>query len=211
MESSKPEIFNRIIKDAQEEADFIMDKAKKSANAIIEEKRCSARVNADKKAQSIILKAQNDANIIRGKISTDIRNQAGWIVLTEKDRLITEVLNEVKNRLLIMQKSQDFHKALEKLIVKGSIVLGGGVLEVLINKNDSAISGIFNKLNKEITNRTGVETKLKLSKEFIDTGGVKIKTIDKKIVVDNTFEAIIRRRERELKLKIARILFSDLD
>ena len=211
MESSKPEIFNRIIKDAQEEADFIIDKAKKSANAIIEEQRCSARVNADKKAQSIILKAENDANIIRGKISTDIRNQAGWIVLTEKDRLITEVLNEVKNRLLIMQKSQDFHKALEKLIVKGSIVLGGGVLEVLINKNDSAISGIFNKLNKEITNRTGVETKLKLSKEFIDTGGVKIKTIDKKIVVDNTFEAIIRRRERELKLKIARILFSDLD
>lgn len=211
MESSKPEIFNRIIKDAQEEADFIMDKAKKSANTIIEEQRCSARVNAEKKAQVIILKAENDANIIRGKISTDIRNQAGWIVLTEKDRLITDVLNEVKNRLLRMQKSQDFHKTLEKLIVKGGIVLGGGVLEVLINKNDSAISGIFNKLNKEITNRTGVETKLKLSKEFIDTGGVKIKTIDNRIVVDNTFEAIIRRRERKLKLKIAGILFSDLD
>ncbi len=59
--------------------------------------------------QSALLKrAANDADIIRGKVSIEIKRQAGWIVLSEKNRLITSVLDEVKNRLVNMQKSEKY-------------------------------------------------------------------------------------------------------
>ena len=210
MSNSGNEIFDRKIEDAQKEANNIMEKAKKSANEIIEEQRSSALFKANKVADSILMKAENDAKIISEKIATDIRNQAGWIVLAEKERLITKVLNDVKNKLRALKKSQEYSEVLEKLIIKGGIVLGGGVLEVLINKNDSKLCN-YNKLNKEISKKTGVKTKLNLSKNYINDIGVKIRTSDNKIYVDNTFEAIIRRREKELKLKIAKILFKGLD
>ena len=210
MNNSGNEIFSRIINDAQKEANFILEKAKKSANDIVEEQRSSAQLKANKVSDSILIKAENDANIISEKISTDIKNQAGWIVLAEKERLISEVLNNVKNKLRALQKSQKYTKVLEGLIIKGGIVLGGGVLEILINKNDSKLCN-YNKLSKEISKKTGVKTKLNLSKNYINDIGVKIRTIDNKIYVDNTFDAIIRRREKGLRLKIARILFKGLD
>jgi vacuolar-type H+-ATPase subunit E/Vma4 len=63
-------------------------------------------------------------------------------------------------------------------------------------------------LEKKIADGTGVKTRLKISKQQTKAVGVIVKTNDGKIFVDNTFEAILSRRERELRLKIARILFS---
>lgn len=211
MESSVNEILDRILKDAREQAESIIADAKKSAETVIEKQRQSARQNAEKKASSLLKRAENDADIIRGKVSTDIKRQAGWIVLSEKNRLITSVLNETKNRLVNMQKSEKYVTVLDKLIVDSGTVLGGGMLEVVLNENDSTLALKFDKLEKEISDRSGIRTQLKFSEQKTKDVGVIVKTIDDQIFVDNTFEAILSRRERELRLKIARILFNNMD
>ena len=211
MESSGNEILDRILKDASEKAESIIVDARKSAKATIEKQRQSARQNAEKKVSVLLKRAENDAEIIRGKVSTDIKRQAGWIVLSEKNRLITNVLNEAKNRLVNMQKSEKYVTVLEKLIVDAGTVLGGGMLEVVLNENDSTLALKFDKLEKEISDKSGVQTQLKVSEQKTKDVGVIVKTIDDQIFVDNTFEAIISRRERELRLKVARILFSNMD
>jgi vacuolar-type H+-ATPase subunit E/Vma4 len=122
--------------------------------------------------------------------------------------LIISVLNEVKNRLVNLQKSERYLPVLEKLIVDAGIVLDGGTLEVMLNENDSSLPLKVNKLEKKIADETGVKSRLKISKQQIKAVGVIVKTNDGKIFVDNTFEAIVSRRERELRLKTARILFS---
>ena len=78
----------------------------------------------------------------------------------------------------------------------------------MLNENDSSLPLKLNTLEKKIFDRTGVKTRLKISKQQIKAVGVIVKTVDGRIFVDNTFEAILSRRERELRLKIARILFS---
>lgn len=211
MEPSGNEILDRILKDAREQAESIIADAKKSAETVIEKQRQSARQNAEKKASSLLKRAENDADIIRGKVSTDIKRQAGWIVLSEKNRLITSVLNETKNRLVNMQKSEKYVTVLDKLIVDSGTVLGGGMLEVVLNENDSTLALKFDKLEKEISDRSGIRTQLKFSEQKTKDVGVIVKTIDDQIFVDNTFEAILSRRERELRLKIARILFNNMD
>jgi len=209
MESLGHRIIDRILKDAREEAENIVKDAQKSAETIIEKQRQSARHSAEKEAHSLLKRAENDADIIRGKVATDIKRRAGWIVLSEKNRLITNVLNEVKKRLVNLKKSEAYVPVLEKLIVDAGAVLGGGMLEVVLNENDSTLVKL-NKLEKKISDRSSVDTQLKFSEQKTKAVGVIVKTIDDRIFVDNTFEAILSRRERELRLKITRILFSNV-
>jgi len=209
MESSGHGIIDRIIKDARAEAKTIVKEAKKSAETMIENQKQSARHSAEKEVYSLLKRAENDADVIRGKVSTDIKRRAGWIVLSEKNRLITSVLDEMKNRLMNLKKSEKYVPVLEKLIVDAGAVLGGGMLEVLLSEKDSTLVKL-NTLEKEISDRSGVQTQLKFSEQKTEAVGAIVKTIDDRIFVDNTFEAILRRRERELRLKIARILFSNV-
>lgn len=208
MESSIHRINEKILEDAREKAKTIVKEAKKSAELMVENRKQSARHSAEKEVYPLLKRAENEADIIRGKITTDIKRRAGWVVLFEKDRLIISVLNEVKNRLVNLQKSEEYLPVLEKLIVDAGTVLDGGTLEVMLNENDLSLPLKLNKLEKKIADGTGVKTRLKISKQQIKAVGVIVKTNDGKIFVDNTFEAILSRRERELRLKIARILFS---
>jgi vacuolar-type H+-ATPase subunit E/Vma4 len=209
MESLGHRIIDRILKDAREEAETIVKDAQKSAETIIEKQRQSAHHSAEKEAYSLLKRAENDADIIRGKVATDIKRRAGWIVLSEKNRLITNVLNEVKKRLVNLKKSEEYVPVLEKLIVDAGAVLGGGMLEVVLNENDSTLVKL-NTLEKKISD-SSVDTQLKFSEQKTKAVGIIVKTIDDRIFVDITFEAILSRRERELRLKIARILFSNVD
>jgi V/A-type H+-transporting ATPase subunit E len=211
MDASENRIIDRILKDARAEAEIIIKDAQKSAEMIIEKQRLSARHNAEKEANLLLKRAKNEADIVRGKISTDIKTRAGWIVLFEKNRLITSVLTETKNRLDKMQNSEEYGPILKKLIIDAGTVLGGGILEVLLNKNDKKLPIKLDKLAKEISNRTGIETNLRFSDQQIEEVGVIVKKIDNRIFVDNTFDSILDRRERELRLKIAQILFSNVD
>ena len=208
MESSNNKIIDRILNDAREEAETIVKEAKRSAEMLLEKQRQLASHSAEKEVYSLLKRAENEAAVIRGKVTTDIKRRAGWVVLSEKERLVTSVLNEVKNRLMNLQKSEEYLPVLEKLIVDAGTVLDGGTLEVVLNENDSSLPLKLNKLEKKIADGTGVKTQLKISKQQIKAVGVIVKTNDGKIFVDNTFEAILSRRERELRLKIARILFS---
>jgi len=211
MKASENRIIDRILKDARAEAEIILKDAQKSAQTIIEKQRLSARHSAEKEANSLLKRAENEADIIRGKVSTDIKRRAGWMVLAEKNRLITSVLTETKNRLINMQNSEEYVPILEKLIVDAGAVLGGGVLEVLLNENDTKLPLKLDKLVKEISDRTDMETHLRFSEQQITEVGVIVRTIDNRIFVDNTFAGILSRRERELRLKIAQILFSQVD
>ena len=208
MKSSVEKITDRILKDAKEDVRTIVKEAQRSAEMMLEKQRHLARLKAEKEVYSLMRRAENEADIIRGKVATDIKRRASWIVLAEKERLVTSVLNEVKERLLNMQKSEEYISFLEKLIVDAGVVLGGGSLEVVLNGNDSSLSLKLGVSENEITDITGVKTRLTISKKQIEAVGVIVKNVDGRIFVDNTFEAILGRREKELRLKIARILFS---
>ena len=211
MENSRNEIFDRILKDAQEKAERIITDAKKSGERLIMGQRQKARQNAEKRASSILNKAENDSAIIRGKVFTDTSRRASWIVLSEKNRLINNVLDEAKNRLLNLQNSENYVQILEKLIVNAGKVLGGGKLEVVLNEKDLKLPINFYKLEKEISEKSCVQSQLKVSDQQTKSIGVIVKTFDDQIFVDNTFETILKRREKEFRLGISRILFNNID
>ena len=94
------------------------------------------------------------------------------------------------------------------MTIEAGVILGGNKIEVLLNEEDSKLPLNFNKITKRVSSRTKTEVKMSLSKEKIQViGGVVLKTKDGKVIMDNTFEDILKQREKSLKAKISKILF----
>jgi len=208
VESEAQKITDQILTDAKEDAKYIIIDARKEAEMMQERQGELGRQKAAERVSSIVGKARNESDITRGMVFTDIRRKAGWMILSEKERLITNVLDEAKSRLTALAKTEKYMPELERMILDAGIALGGGELQVLLNERDSALPLKLNAISKAVSEKTGNRTELKLSKERTKaSGGVVVKSTDGKVILDNTFEAMLKRRERELCLKIARILF----
>jgi len=208
VESEAQKITDQILIDAREDAESLIIETRKSAEIMLERQVELGRQKAAERVSSIVGKARNESDITRGMVFSDVRRKAGWMVLSEKERLITNVLDEAKSRLTAHAKTQKHIPELERMILDAGIALGGGELQILLNDRDSALSLNLNAISKAISKKTGNMTELELSKERIKaSGGVIVKSADGKVVLDNTFEAMLKRRERELRLKIARVLF----
>ena len=208
MESEAQKITDQILIDAKEDAKSVIVEARKSAEMMLERQSEVGRQKAAERVSSVVSRARNESDITRGMVFTDIRRKAGWMVLSEKERLITDVLNEAKSRLTALAKTEKFMPELERMILDAGIALGGGELQIILNERDSALPLRLNAISKAISEKTDNRTELKLSKERTKaSGGVIVKLADGKVVLDNTFEAMLKRREKDLRLKIARILF----
>ncbi len=210
MESSVQKFTDRILKDAREEAKAIVTQAEKSAEMLLENRKQSGRQKAEEDVYALLKRAESEAEIIKGRVATETRREAGWLVLSNKEQLVTNVLDEVKCRLGKLQKSKRYTPILERIIINAGTALGGGRLQVMLNKDDLALPLKTDTLAKAIARETGVETHLKFSKKSVEAlGGSIVKTPDSKVIVDNTFEAILKRREKELRFKASRILFQE--
>ncbi len=208
MEPEVQEIVNQILRDSRKKAKFVIKEARKSADIMLKKQKESARRKAGERVSSMLKKTESEVATIRGTVFTDVRRKASWSVLSEKERLVTTVLDEVKTRLRALSQSKKYISILETLIVDAGTVLEGGALEILLNKRDSTLPLKLNVLTKKIAEKTENKTQLRLSKQKIEAlGGAVVKTVDGRIVADNTVEAIIQRREKELRFKIAKILF----
>jgi vacuolar-type H+-ATPase subunit E/Vma4 len=207
MEPDVQRIIDRILQDAREKAESILAEAQRSAEMLLEDRRQSALQRAEKDEHSILERAEIETDAVRGRAIADAKRNASWLVLSEKERLVSSVLNEVSRRLQALHKSEEYIPVLEKMIVDAGTVLGGGKLEVVLNEDDLSLPLRMNELAEVTAEKTGVRTQLKLSSERIDAHGVVVGTPDGRIVLDNTFQAIIKRREKQLRLRISKILF----
>lgn len=207
MESDVQRVMERILRDAQEEAESIIREAQDWKQTVLEKQREASRKKAMKEAQFIEESTKSRVRAIRETVFAEAKRKADWLILAEKDQALKSVLDEVKRRLKDRKHSEGYIRILKKLIVDAGAALGGAV-EVSLNNNDADLDLSLDELEKVINQRTGVKTQLKLSPKRIQTsGGALLRRVDGKIEVDNTFEAILKRSQGNLKLKIAKILF----
>lgn len=203
-------ITEKIFQEAKKRAEEVIKEAQEYLSRKVEEQRRLGIIKANEEAQYLLKKIETEAENERLKKIAEAEIKANLIILSKKEQIINAVLDEVKRRLKILTQSKDYISILEKLIIDAGIILGGGELEVQLNAHDSTLPLDFNKIALEVSKKTGIETKLKLSEEKIEViGGAIVKKNGGKIIVDNTFDDIINRQERNLRLKIAKILFGN--
>jgi len=207
MESTRA-ITEMILEEARKSAEHILQEAEKSAEDIIKKQKQRGVQRANEVAKILLKKAESEAALNKLNSVANSKIKAKWVILSKKETWIDNVLREAKNELKTLTQSEKYFSILENLITNAGVILGGKKLEVLLNMHDSALPLRFDTLAKEIGEKTGFETKLNLSKETTQViGGAIVRTADGRIIMDNTFDDILRRREKELHSEIAKILF----
>lgn len=208
MESEVQRIIAQIFCDTREKAKSILIDVNNYAKMIIEKQKELARQKSKGEVSSILKRGEEEAETVRRTIIADDKRMANWKLLSEKERLVTSVLDEVKTRLRVFSNSENYAPFLQKLIIDSGICLDGGKLEILLSEQDTTLLLKIDMLTKTIIEKTGKWTELNISNERIEfLGGCVIRRYDGKIVINNTFPVILKRRERDLRFKIAKILF----
>ena len=207
MESTRA-ITEMVLQEAKESAEDIIQEAKKSAEDTLEKQRQLGAQRGNELAQSLLRKAQREAEVDKLSSMANAKIRANWVILLEKEKMIANVLEVAKNKLRTLTESKEYIPILAKLIMEGGIILGEKELDVLLNEKDSTLSLKLEKITNEISEKTGFKTKIRLAEEKIKViGGAMVRTINGKVIMDNTFDDILRRREKDLRFEIAKILF----
>jgi len=207
--TSADALIEALMSEAHETAEKIIQDVKKTVQGTLEEQRKKGRERAREIVISIDKKAQKESLIIKLRNTTSAERKAKWLILEKKHELIENVINQVKDELRTLIKTDKYLDVLENLILEGGIILGVTDLEVILNERDSILPLELDKLAEKIGERTGTKTKITKSVKKIDAiGGAIIQTTDGKIVMNNTFEGILNISERDIRYKIAKILFT---
>ena len=199
-------ILGQILRQAKEYAESLLMEEKKSSELKVEKQKELAYQKS--KVSSIVNRGEYEAETIRKSIISDAKRTANWMMLSEKERLVVSVLNELQVQLKAFAKSADYLLLLQSLISDASLTLGGGKLEIILCKQDVTLPLEIILLSEKIEAKTGKKTELTVSGENLTScGGCILRTSDNKIVIDNTFPAILQRHDNDLKVRIAQILF----
>jgi len=207
--TSTDALIEALLSEAHETAENIILDAKKTVQETLNEHRRKGRERARETVISINIKAKNDSVIIKLRDTATAESKAKWVILEKKHALIENVLNQVKDELRMLTKTDKYFHVLENLIVEAGVIIGATDLEVILNERDSTLSLDLDKLAENISEKTGIKTNLRKTAKKIDTiGGARIQTTDGKIVMDSTFEGRLNNFKNEIRFKISQILFS---
>jgi len=192
-----------IINEAKEKAENIIVKAREEAKKVLGK----AEQEAKREAEEIISKKKTDAEAQARRILSEAKLEARLKILNAKEQLISEAFDKALEKLKEFSQSAQYKTALENLIKDAAIIIRGGDLEVLLPENTN-VDLDLSKIAKEVEEQTGVKTSLNISKERIRSiGGVIVRSKDRLLTVDNTFEARLERLREQLRVNVANLLF----
>jgi len=184
-------IIDKINKETSENVNKILKASKKESNKIL--KRAQKELQSELKQER--KKAERNREIIRNIHLSNARRIARRTVLSKKEELINECFNKAKTSLQQLS-GDEYAKTIRKLIINGMALIGNEAVVIPSKDEDLRIISEFSSLTVG-NERTGA------------IGGVILQSKDGKIVVNNTFEAILERYKDDIRTEVANVLFSE--
>jgi vacuolar-type H+-ATPase subunit E/Vma4 len=199
-------MHGKIIEDAENEALRLITQATKRADEILEAAKQESIHEDD--VDKIRL-STNHQDVDRQRVSEAI-SEYTVLLSSYKIEIMDSIYKEALRRVKMHVDSNEYMTTLEGLIVEAGIALGGGDLNLWVNKEDGERVGVklLARASAEITSVTGKETKLTLNPESLETlGGVKLAQAESKATVDNTFEGRLRRLREQKQSELESMVF----
>jgi len=186
---------NRLLSEARAEAEARREEAKRKASAEVEAAVSKFRASKEEEARRAVMEAR-------------IKAKERW--LKEREELINQAIEKVRERLARFVESPGYVKALESLIEEAAVAIGGGDLVVLLNERDSKLSLDLDGVARRVASKTGVDTKLQLSEARVKCmGGAVVATRDGSFIYDNTLESRLERQSAAMRVEASKILFAE--
>ena len=200
-------LAQKIVEDAKAEADRIVREAKDFRKSLIARREREGRDRGGAEAKQIIESAKADAQRIRRSKLSSAKVRSNWMMLMAKEEIIKKTMSLVVEELKKYVASDEYPAYLSKTIEELCVALGAEEVEVLLNEDDLKRGVDVSSISKNVSDRLGKPVRIVVKGERIsDIGGVIVRTADGRVAINNTFEEIIARREREIRLAIAQEL-----
>ena len=190
-------LTSKIIKDAEDKKEAIIQTAEKEKNRILSKKQ----VEASTAEKIIIEKAESEAVSRKERIISGAKLQARNEKLQAKQEVIREIFESSIETLCNLSKD-DFKEFVKESILNSDIV---GEQNIILNDSSKKI---INKtflavINKEL----GAKASVILSEETRNFKGGFILEKDG-IEINNTFEALVNSLKDDLSIDVAIMLFN---
>lgn len=185
---SAEKIIEQIKKDSEKEIVEIKKEAEKEAQTIILTAKKQAKEEAEKIIENAKKQAENVHRIIVSKEHQNIKRE----IMNVKEEIIEDCFVKAHQKMSIV-KEKEYEDTVSKYARSGIKKLGLDC-SVLISRCE----------DKKIIERLG----LKSSGNVEASGGIKIVSKDEKIILDYTFNGILRRHKDKIRNKVGKLLFS---
>ena len=190
-------LTSKIIKDAEDEKEGILQTAEKEKNKILSKKQEEAKV-----AEKIIIeKAEIEAVSRKERIISSAKLEARNEKLKAKQEVISEIFEiSIKNLCNISEK--EFKEFVRLSILNSNIF---GEQKIILNDAGNKIidESFLSEINEELKSKATVT----LSEETRNFKGGFVLEKDG-IEINNTFEALVNSLKDDLSQEVARVLFN---
>ena len=184
-------IIRKIDDETKAEVGNILAEVKNEAKEIKLE--AQKRIRADlKSAQE---QGEKRITIMRNIHLSEARRTARKTTLSAKEELIDQCFTQAKERLKTM-KGEEYRSVLTRLIKESLPHIGDKGLVTLTRDEDKSIINSFPNLKVKPELAPGL-------------GGLIIESADGRIIVDNTFDAILERNKDDIRTEVATILYPE--
>lgn len=196
-------IADDIINEAKEKAADIVRRAKKEARTLLD----AARFGAKEEMGHEMKEARAQGKHVYDGVLAEGRMKAKREMLQKREELINEVFREAEKKLQAQTSSKKYAEDLIHITVGACKKLGSEKVIIRANRRDLKL---LEKSKDTITRELGGGEKavnISFGAPIQAIGGVRVRTPDGKIEIDETFEGKMRREFETLRVKIAKVLF----
>lgn len=207
--SSVDTMCQKIIEEAQAEADKLLSRAKTTADQRLK----LAEQEAKSKAAKEHKQAQAQADHIRTKTLSSVAVEKQRIILEKRGELIQHVMEEIATAIRAFSSSKQYASFLKQSIIEALSALDTDKATIMIGEKDIAdvVEKALNELKKELPSQYKLKVTLELDKARHGQTGVIVTGADNQIRINNTLEERLAIQEDDIRRHIHERLFGEGD
>jgi len=203
-------IIEEIEKTAASQSGRIIAEAKEKADEVVQQ----AQKKASEEEKIVLSRGEQEARRESQRILAEARIKARREKVRAQEEIVRRCFERAQGHLKTLaeqhsHQGMEYKKVLARLLRESIDAAGADSLEVLANPRDHELLKGILPAASETKGQEGTHIALTISPEGIHcVGGLAVRSADGKIKVDNTFEARFKRFREILRTQAAQQLFS---
>jgi len=184
---SAEKIIDQIKKDSQKEINQIIKDAEKQSDQIIKNAKSEAKKQVDKILEDGSIKSENISKILISKATQDTKRE----IMNAREKIIDECFVKAHHKLSTLNELK-YKNIVRKLMRDGQKKLSG-----------NCTVKISRPIDKQIAKDLGLE----ITGSVESSGGIILASGDGRIILDHTFDGILKREKDKIRIKVGKLLF----
>ena len=199
---NEEEIIGKILGDGKARAERVIENARRSADA----EKHKAEAEAEKVHREILGRVGRKAAVLKSKEVEGGHIEAKRVLLRAREEAISRVFDTVRQELgKIQRDTARYRKALVKLAGEAVRAIGGPEVTVVLGKEDEALANeeLISDVTEELRSQGIEDIRIRTAVDSrVAGGGCLARSIDARVIFDNTFERRLERIKPSLRSTI---------